>query len=89
MSIDALLGSRDATEQVQALPLWRATIADTAATADDLVRVLIAGADNGQRLHGPASFMPRGALLPAAGDEALIAYDDEGDLWIIGWRSPT
>lgn len=30
-------------------------------------------------------WMPRGAVIPDAGDECLIVLDDEGDPWAVAW----
>lgn len=69
----------------QPAALLAGEILDTAAGAGDLVRVRLDG-DRGQYV-GPMSFMPRGAVLPSAGDRALVAFESSsGDPWIVAWR---
>lgn len=87
MSIESLLPGQPgkADPIAKAAPLWQGVIAETAALATDELRVLIPGADNQQHSHGPAPFMPRGELLPTEGDRCLVAFDDDGDLWILAW----
>lgn len=81
MSVDDLIPE---TPPVQP-QVWAATVLDTAGSLADKVRVLVPGFDGGETAHGPCPWMPRGEDLPTRGDTAIVAIDDEGNEWIVGW----
>lgn len=31
-------------------------------------------------------WMPRGAVLPAIGDEVLVVKDERGEAWVVAWE---
>lgn len=64
---------------------YAATIFNTPAADGDDVYVTIPGIDDEESKHGPCRYSPRNAALPSAGDDALVAFDDESNVWIIGW----
>lgn len=62
-----------------------ATILNTPAADGDDVYVTIPGVDDEEARQGPCFYSPRGAALPSAGDTAVVVFDDENKIWIIGW----
>lgn len=64
---------------------WAAKIVNTPGVDGADVYVRIPGLDGGEAKHGPCRYMMRGAALPTEGDDALVTFDDENTLWIIGW----
>lgn len=73
---------RDALERPAAV---KGTIASEPATAAERVYVTVEAFDGGENRHGPCAWTPRGALLPEAGDEALVVFDEQGDPWVVAW----
>lgn len=73
--------------------LSRATV--TQATADVLLAATVArdvtGSDgvlvtvDGDLLESPAPYPKRGDRDPHAGDQCLIAFDQDGRPWVIAW----
>jgi hypothetical protein len=63
-----------------------AVVATSALDLTDTVEVVIPEFDPKQR-WGPCKWMPRGDIttLPARGDECIIIFDNNRDIWIIGW----
>jgi hypothetical protein len=71
---------------IKAIPrIWDGIILETATAQSDQLTVALPGADKQQHIHGPCPFMPRGQALPQAGDQCLVAFDDDDDPWIIAW----
>ena len=64
---------------------FAATIKNTPAEDGDDVFVTVPGIDDEQTDWGPCRYSPRGDSLPSTGDDALVIFDDESNLWIIGW----
>ena len=64
----------------------RAVVASSATELTDMVDVVIPEFDPKQR-WGPCKWMPRGDIttLPARGDDCIIIFDNERNIWIIGW----
>lgn len=66
-------------------------LAATIATAPDengQVMVLLAQVDGGVLRHGPCNLPPRlEGTDPARGDRCVVLEDDQGGLWVAGWRA--
>jgi hypothetical protein len=54
------------------------------APAADRVDVTLIGFDTQQRFND-CRYTPRGATEPADGDTCLVAFDDQGDAWVIAF----
>lgn len=55
--------------------------------ADGLVEVTIPGFADDLRF-GPCPYNPRGAGEPLRGDRCLVAFDDNGDPWVVSYEGP-
>lgn len=55
-----------------------------AAPADGRVDVTLTGFDTQQRFND-CRYTPRGATEPAPGDICLVAFDDQGDAWVLAF----
>jgi hypothetical protein len=88
MSFDQLRPSQQSPDApiARVQPIWAAEVYEDAADVNSTVRVRLPTADGGVKLFGPCPFMPRGSAVPQKGDQALLAFDDEGEPWIIGWQ---
>lgn len=65
--------------------LWYARISRDAADLSDLVPVIIPEFDE-QLQWGPCRWQSRDDIsLPAKGDEALVAFDNRRNPWIVTW----
>lgn len=66
--------------------VWAAQVATTASGLSDTVEVVIPEFDVAQR-WGPCKWQPRGDVttFPARGDSCIIIFDNNRDIWIIGW----
>lgn len=64
---------------------YAATVHNTPAADGDDVYVTIPGVDDEETKWGPCRYMKRGTALPTAGDDALVQFDDESNIWIIAW----
>ena len=62
---------------------YRGRIAETALNIQQRVSVTIDTL--GRVTHGPCAWIPRGQLLPAEGDLALIVFDETNEPWIVVW----
>lgn len=85
----------DLRRTIQALPaarimLLRGRVLETPATVEKLVPVeAINDASAGELYLGMASWpKPAGKEKPVAGDECLVALDDENGPWIVAWAIP-
>jgi hypothetical protein len=63
----------------------RATVLTTPDTLGDSVSVRLRSEAREIR-HEIRAWMPRGTDMPAEGDTALVAVDDEGHMWIVAWE---
>jgi hypothetical protein len=84
VALDDLLDP-PAPTSAQRSGMWAGTILDDAATLTDLVKVRLPGVDDGRHAYGPCRWMPRDTVFPSSGDACLVAFDDEGDPWIVCW----
>lgn len=74
--------------------LLAAEFADTAGSAEDVLRVLIQGFDEGEHLHGDPDgvvWMPRvddagEPVYPAAGDPAFVHEASDGRWVVVAWE---
>jgi hypothetical protein len=74
---------------------WFATIISDAITTDDQVLVRIPSIDDGQFAWGPVRWTPQVVFkedgvwlaLPKSGEECLVQYDDDGNLWLLQWET--
>src|SRR4051794_29938640 len=83
-----LLPPKPVGDHAPPVKLWDGTILDTATAAGDLLRVALPGADNSRHEHGPCPWMPRRTAMPTTGDRCLVAFDDDGNPWIVVWEGP-
>lgn len=81
--LETLIPAR-ASDQPPDPTLFEATVVDDAAALDDQVRVRLV-ADEPTSFDGPFPWMPRGALMPSAGDRALVGFSDQGAGWVVAW----
>lgn len=68
---------------------WDAFISNTVSTAYADVFVTIPGIDGGEQAWGPVKWSLRGADFPEAGDECVVQFDDEGNVWLLEWIPAT
>lgn len=61
---------------------FTATVTDDAVEGE-LVRVTMAAMDEAYSLD--ARWVAHGAAMPAAGDDGLVVFDDEGEPWLVSW----
>lgn len=68
---------------------YEARFIDTAATADDELRVRIPALDDGRHSYGPVRWAPNGATLPQAGELAAVmeVITERGGRawWVVSW----
>jgi hypothetical protein len=68
--------------------IFEGIFAENAATVDSMLEIIIPSFDLNQR-WGPCPWTPRptdgGIDLPSRGDRCLVALDDNGNPWVIGW----
>lgn len=68
-----------------ATPNVASAIVDTApATLADPLKVVLPSFDS-LKAFEIRNWMPRGADLPSVGDPALVAFDEDGEPWLIAW----
>ena len=70
--------------------LLRARVVAAPESSAALVRVQAVNDSSGGVLYlGDASWPKLGEALPAAGQECLVAIDDENRPWVIAWATPS
>lgn len=78
------LVKKESSEQVAKKGFREGKVISSPATLADGVRVSIEESDH-RFGYGPCPWMPRGDILPQAGDRALLVMSDDNQPWVIAW----